>query len=402
MTVKPLRFRDPLSFAPISRQSLPKGDEGVWVEPPGLSTTRLRIPPSFHDCPSGQSIFGPLDSRPPVNYPPAFALARRDVRLVGYRTVLGEDGFFCADEAFVDPVFFESAIRRLALTDEFNNEATGLVKNGPGDEFLFEARERPVIEQRGAAALLCSTEPSNYGSFLFRILPKLRTLAQTGLKDIPVIVPAYTRSMADLLTLSGIVEERIVKHYANAIYKIDRAIIVSLRNSQAYLDDESLAHFKFLREKYGVPAQGRRLYLTRRTLGTASSAATSRVMRNEDELINALRSHDFEIVEPSRLSALEQIKLFSSASLIIGPSGSAMFNAVFCHPGTKLVDIESEPHWIHAHMCLFGSLGLDYGIFEGETDDRDYSVAHKPFTVNIEALMRRVLDFEREPEKHFD
>ena len=152
-----------------------------------------------------------------------------------------------------------------------------------------------------------------------------------------------------------------------------------------------------MRNTYGVPSQGRRLYLTRRTLGAASNAASTRIMRNEDELIQALEAHDFEIVEPSRLSAIEQIRLFSSASMIVGPSGSAMFNVVFCHPGTKLIDIESEPHWIHAHMCLFGSLGLDYGIFEGLTEDRNFSIAHKPFTVDIEALMRRVLSFERQP-----
>jgi Glycosyltransferase 61 len=402
MTAHTYRFRDPLFFPPLPASALTGTDEGVWVEHPGLPVTHLRIPPSFHVYPSGSSIFSALDTRPPVIYPPAFALARNNVTLTGYRTVLGEDGTFCTDEAFVDPVMLGGALNRLSFPDEFNNEATGLVKTSVDDEFFFDLRNRSIIEQSGPIVLLCSTEPSNYGSFLFRILPKLRTLRNAGLDHLPVMVPIYAQSMADFLLLSGIDESRIVRHYANAVYKINRAIVLSLRNSQAYLDDESLAYFTYMRNTYGVPSQGRRLYLTRRSLGAASNAAQTRVMRNESEVIEALESHGFEIVEPSRLSAIEQIRLFSSASIVVGPSGSAMFNVVFCHPGTKLVDIESEPHWIHAHMCLFGSLGLDYGIFEGSADDRNFGVAHKPFTVDVEALMRRVLDFEREPHRFLE
>lgn len=397
MTTSTYRFRDPLSFPEISASALRSNGEGVWIEPPGLSTTRLRVPPGFHDCPGGDSIFPQLDTRPPVIYPPAFALVRNDVTLTGYRTILGKDGTFCADEAYVDPEMLKSALNRLSYPDEFNNEATGLVRTNTENEFIFEPRDRTIIRRSDPLALLCSTEPSNYGSFLFRILPKLQTLKNAGLGDMPVMVPVYYQTMTDYLSLSGIAQSRIVPHYANAIYEIDQAIMISLRNSQAYLDDESLAYFSHMRNTYGVPSQGRRLYLTRRTLGAASNAASTRIMRNEDELIQALEAHDFEIVEPSRLSAIEQIRLFSSASMIVGPSGSAMFNVVFCHPGTKLIDIESEPHWIHAHMCLFGSLGLDYGIFEGLTEDRNFSIAHKPFTVDIEALMRRVLSFERQP-----
>lgn len=394
MTTETFRFRDPLSFPQISASSLRSGDEGVWVAPPGSPTVRLRVPPSFHDYPSGESIFPDLSTRPPVVYPPVFALARNNVTLTGYRTLLGNDGTFCADESYVEAAMQAAALNRLSASDEFNNEATGLVRVNDEGDFKYELRDRPVVEHKGAAVLLCSTEPSNYGSFLFRILPKLKTLQETGL-DAPIIVPVYAKSMRELLCLSGIDENRIVPHHANATYKIDRAVVLSLRNSQAFLDDASLDFYANLRATHGVPSRGRKLYLTRRNMDTASHAATARVMRNEAELIHSLEVHGFEIVEPSRLSALEQIKLFSSASLIVGPSGSAMFNTVFCHPGTKLIDIESEPHWIHAHMCLFGSLGLDYGIFEGTTEDRNFSSAHKPFSVDVEALLGRVLEFDR-------
>jgi hypothetical protein len=116
-------------------------------------------------------------------------------------------------------------------------------------------------------------------------------------------------------------------------------------------------------------------------------------MLNETELIERLRPLGFDIVEPQYLTAVEQIAAFASADLVVGPSGSGMFNAVFCRPGTKLIDIESEPHWIYPHSCLFASAGLQYGIFEGLAADRDWSVHHKPWRVNIEALLRRIATF---------
>jgi hypothetical protein len=116
-------------------------------------------------------------------------------------------------------------------------------------------------------------------------------------------------------------------------------------------------------------------------------------MLNEAELIERLRPLGFEVIEPQRRPAKEQIAAFASADLVVGPSGSAMLNAVFCRPGARLIDIESEPHWIYPHTSLFASAGLQYGVFEGVAVDRDWSVHHKPFKVNIEALLRRIEAF---------
>jgi hypothetical protein len=74
------------------------------------------------------------------------------------------------------------------------------------------------------------------------------------------------------------------------------------------------------------------------------------------------------------------------------PSGSAMSNVVFGHPGTKIIDIESEPHWIFVYTNLFGSCGPVCGIFKAKAQDQDWSVHHRRFTVNIEALMARIAD----------
>jgi len=118
-------------------------------------------------------------------------------------------------------------------------------------------------------------------------------------------------------------------------------------------------------------------------------------MLNEETLIHRLLKIGFEIIEPEKLTAAQQVEAFSSAAMVVGPAGSAMFNCVFCEPGTKLLDIESEPHWIYAHAGLFASCELRYGIFIGQQDPTDLSPVHRRWTVDIERLLDRIDSFTR-------
>jgi capsular polysaccharide biosynthesis protein len=113
-------------------------------------------------------------------------------------------------------------------------------------------------------------------------------------------------------------------------------------------------------------------------------------MLNEEELIEKLVAHGFDVIEPENLSVRDQILAFSSASMVVGPSGSGLFNTMFCHPGTKIIDIQTEPHWFYSYTGMYSSLGLEYGIFIGQTDPADGTPVHRRFTVNIEALLRRI------------
>jgi hypothetical protein len=380
------RFRDPLSYPRIRADELVAGRQGVWIEPPGTATARLRPYPLFHDFPGGQSMFErPLSEQPPlVIYPPPFILARNDVTLVGYRSLLGSDATFCTDDAFVDTVTREQWLTRLGAPSNPENEDTGLTPDRLGGGFRLHRRDRPERRIEGSVVLLCSAEPANYGSFLFRVLPKLVTMRTAGLQE-RILVPIYAPSMRELLNMCGVDDGHIIRHDASAIYKIDRGIFLSLRNAQAFLDDATLAFYADLRDRFGLPQSGRRLYITRR--GTAGSP---RLFQNEDDLIEKLKRYEFEVIEPSSLSAVDQIRTFSSADFIIGQSGSALFNSVFCHAKTRLIDIETEPHWLHAHLCLFGSLKMEFAIFEGDCVVKNPNIVHKPFTANIQALEKRV------------
>jgi hypothetical protein len=69
---------------------------------------------------------------------------------------------------------------------------------------------------------------------------------------------------------------------------------------------------------------------------------------------------------------------------------------MFCHPGTKVIDIQSEPQWIYSYTGMYASLKLEYGIFVGKADPADTKPIHRRFSVNIDALAARIRAFMAE------
>jgi len=162
--------------------------------------------------------------------------------------------------------------------------------------------------------------------------------------------------------------------------------VPSVRNPHAFLDEVTVGLFDEIRTRV-ASATGNRcdlLFVSRRNLG--STKAGYRAMENESELELCLEQLGFKTIHPQTMSADEQVAAFASASLVVGQSGGAMFNVAFCRPGTIVIDIESEPHWIHAHMSYFSSLNLRYVIFEAKPLPRDERGIHRSFRVNVPAL----------------
>lgn len=390
--VQPDRSGEETGFAYLSPLDLMTGrsrDPTVEVTLDGPGDTRERSRPgaSFDDDPDGTRLFSALD---PVIVPhaPAFTLTAARLRQVGYRSYLSQGGFLFNDEALVNKTERKRFLARFGQEAAFLNEDTGLSPAGQSGLFRLDPRNRHVEQLAGEVISICSFEPTNYGSFLLRVLPKIA--GRQGLfRDRTVIGPAYNQSMRDLYAMAGIPVERIIKHDTNVIYNYDKVIIPSNRNPHFLLDPDTLALYADLRDRFGTRLGARKILVSR--LGwTGSYAATHRVMLNEEELARRLGAEGFDIVRTHTMTVRQQIEAFSSADVIVGAAGSAMFNVVFSHPGTKLVDIESEPHWIFAHQNLFGSCGLDYGIFQAKALNQDWSVHHKAFYVNVDALMTRV------------
>lgn len=388
------RAINPIDLPRLELADVISGASGVYLEPPGKPRELLRYAAAFVDDPDQVGLFSEGIAPAKYFYPPAYAVAINNATLVGHRTILTPNHEFFHDEAYVYPDELQNYLDRLSHSDSFSNEATGLRPTGREREFQFEVGGREQRHVEGNAVVLCSGEPQSYGSFLFRVVPKVAGMRALGLTGVPCIAYAQVKPFMDLLNFCGLPAANIRMNDFNAVTHIDRAIAPCLRNPHAYLDPESFDLYAELREKYGSPPTGRKVYVSR--FGLNKAGWSTRIMRNEKELIGRLVAMGFDIIEPENLTVREQILTFSSASLIVGPSGSGLFNTMFCHPGVKVIDIQSEPQWIYSYTGMYSSLKLDYGIFVGRADLGDTKPVHRRWTVNIDALIDRINKFMAE------
>ena len=384
-------WRDPTAMAAIPAAALaaPDGADGIVTEWPAEERVFLRHAPEFIDDPQGSDLFAHLGADVYRAFAP-FLLAAARAAVVGYRTLLF-DGTCCNDESYGAAT--AAQCDRLRSDDDFLNEETRLRGTADPDRFTLAIDGRGVRHLDGTVLVLCAQEPSNFGSFLFRTLPKLHAAATHGLGDLPVLVYAAHPAQRELLALCGVADNRIIHHDPGLITTMNRAVVPSLRNPHGLLDLESRSFYRALRARVGAIPGRRRLYVSR--LSHARAGGTTRVMANEAELAARLAALGFDIIEPEHLPAATQIRLFAAADMVVGPAGSAMFNTVFCQPGTKVIDIESEPHWIYSHAGLFASCGLRYGVFVGAADAADPRPAHRRWQVDIPALLARIDRFAR-------
>ncbi|AMS44704.1 glycosyltransferase family 61 protein [Aminobacter aminovorans] len=111
-------------------------------------------------------------------------------------------------------------------------------------------------------------------------------------------------------------------------------------------DPALLAHRRLILDSLEIPSQtaGRRIFLARDNVRRAY---------NQEELLAVAADFGFEAVYPEMMTFREQVELFHSASLIVGASGAAFANMIFCQAGTRALT------WIipqYDEFCCYSNL----------------------------------------------
>jgi hypothetical protein len=134
-------------------------------------------------------------------------------------------------------------------TDVHRNELTGLVRIGSTDQFAHRISKQPTHICDEPVVIGCSDEPTNYGSFLFRAMPKI--LAARHLDPAhKFLEPLKCNSFRELCLLAGLSEDRLIAHDDRAIYKLRKAYLPTIRNPQAFLDEPTLGLFSRIAERF--------------------------------------------------------------------------------------------------------------------------------------------------------
>jgi len=289
-----------------------------------------------------------------------------DALLLGQRAYVSSDGFF-VDES-MNPTFSWAAYRHpfgeCGRHEEYGARfgEAGVVLNLPA---AAEVIEEPLVS-------LASAEPSNYGSWIFRVIPKL--VGWDDWRGRGVLAYQNSAWMGNLLRFCFGEELRVVPHWPHLHYRLRDVVIPAMRNQESYLDQETL---EFYRDRAAaVPGHSalERVYLSR-------TGQAIRPLANEGELIAALAAHGFAIVAPEALALADQVRVVRDARVLVVPGGSGLFNAVFAASAAFVLDIEPGREWLLPHHSLLRSCALPHGILFGER--LDDSGPHAPWRVDV-------------------
>lgn len=103
-------------------------------------------------------------------------------------------------------------------------------------------------------------------------------------------------------------------------------------------------------------------------LGIAPAPASRRIFLarsndrrsfNQEELIAVAERHGFEAVYPERMSFPEQVQMFAEAAFVLGASGAAFANMLFCQPGARSL-IWMLPQY--REFCAYSNLAAVVGV----------------------------------------
>lgn len=128
-----------------------------------------------------------------------------------------------------------------------------------------------------------------------------------------------------------------------------------------------------------------KLYISRKD-------AKRRAIANESEVEEFMESLGYMILQPETFTIMEQISLFNNAKIIIGPTGAAFGNLIFCQPSAKVgiiqpLDLKNK---CGGYATMAGLLELEPYVYIETTSFHE----SKSWGINLEAFKTFVLNIE--------
>jgi capsular polysaccharide biosynthesis protein len=199
------------------------------------------------------------------------------------------------------------------------------------------------------AAVFVDACAENYAHWLTEVLPRIMLFClEDSYKAVPLIVNdgLHENIMSSLELVVDVGREVLVLPAGRAVLA-DELFVTSV---VGYVPFDRRKN-KFMEFSQGV-FSAYALSLLRETISgsgfCAEKGAASpekiflkrnsglRKVVNTIEVEKILVGKGFVVVEPEKLSFIQQVKLFSHAKQVIAPTGAALANAIFCKPGVKV------------------------------------------------------------------
>lgn len=272
-----------------------------------------------------------------------------------------------------------------------------------GDYYIYNYLPNGTLEIPTAISLACNMS-SNYYHFMFQVASKFYLLSQIDIKsNIPIIVDEKVLKipqLKDVIDALNVENRKIISVRCNQLCRIKRLYILSevnvivpnsfsmdnYRTENFAFDKKSLEYLKNTIIKRIPPSEDvypERIFISRKDC--------SRRRCNEEEIEKVVKQFGFETINMANLTIAQQISLFSNAEHIIGGSGAAFTNLLYCSRETKATMLLSGPN----NITCFSSLGIVNDVKTYFSYPDGGTVGHQPkyYVINPEKIHQHLKKF---------
>ncbi|GCL73799.1 glycosyltransferase family 61 protein [Paenibacillus naphthalenovorans] len=239
-------------------------------------------------------------------------------------------------------------------------------ESSPEQHSVFQQAGLPPVEHCSETlGVLTYTASDSYFHWMLDVLPRIALLRKTGIAIDKFVFntnynppPSFHTETLDMLGIPP--GARLTIGTVN-VHLQAKLLVSSLVGYHSNYPRWAVDFLRDAFSKYsgaGDANEYKRLYISRED-------ANYRKITNEDQVMDLLGKYRFQKVVLSKLSVEQQIRIFSSAEIIIAPHGANLTNLVFCKRGTKVIEIFS-PYYINTiYWIMSNHAGLDYYYFIG-------------------------------------
>ena len=286
----------------------------------------------------------------------------------------------------------------LARCDEYNANMTDnglfLLFGKPhhiGKRYIYNYIKLPDNSIKKGICL-ASNMSNNYFHFMAQIASKMGYIKTAGIgKDVPLLVDEQVLRVPQMKQLVEILNEDqrlIIPLQANVLYNVNELYCIAcpnivIPNSKEGTQNENINN-KFAYDakalddiktkvlaKTDIAAAEhfpKRIYLSRR------NCKKRRI--NEEDLRPVLEKYGFEFVYPEEMDIVTQAKLFDQAEHVVGVSGAAFTNLVFCSKGCRVLVFLSQRRNSNCFSSLGNTKETTIQYIAGKSDK---AVLHTPY-----------------------
>lgn len=286
-----------------------------------------------------------------------------------------------------------------------SHDGLKLVLSTAGSSALVQLpKTQPTVAESGL--MMFGVQSNNYGHWFLEYLPRMLAYdSDVCPEHLPIYVNAnMPKSHLESLDLLNSKKRAVITLQSNEVIEFAHLGVapvpayfpLDVREGNAYDTVWPRDIFSSLRERIlralGIegekaPAVPKRIFLSRRGF-------SSRQLVNESEVESYVREQGFTTIYPETMSFSEQVSVFSSASIVLGSSSSALTNAIFCNSDAKIVALINDcaDFNFRGYSSFIESGGAKIMFVQGETNGDQWGVHryHRNYTVSLEDIQRAI------------